>query len=472
MITRRTLVSAVPAGFVAANIVGEAHAQDTSPADTAAIAEEAFIYGLPMVMNYGVWYEYFIDPKAAAFKAPFNKIYNTARVYTPQDTTIITPNSDTPYSFVAMDLRAEPFVVCNPEIEKGRYFSFQFTDWYTFNFGYAGSRTTGNDPGCFMIAGPSWNGDKPPGITKVIKCETDFAVAIIRTQLFDAADLDNIKKIQAGYRAQPLSKFLNKPAPPAARKIVWPKIDRKMADANPFRYLNFLLQFCPPTGTAAVEAPLRTRFAKIGIAAGRAFPATKLTIAQKAGLEEGAKSGLAKIKQQVATLGGNENGWRVATQGFGTREMMAGNWTLRAAAAMAGIYGNDPAEALYPILAVDSDGQKPDCTVNRYTLTFPQAELPPVNAFWSVTMYDAKTQLLVANPINRYLINSPMLPQLQKTADGSITLYFQKDSPGTDKEANWLPAPAGPIYLVMRLYWPQETALNGSWKPPAVHRAA
>ena len=137
---------------------------------------------------------------------------------------------------------------------------------------------------------------------------------------------------------------------------------------------------------------------------------------------------------------------------------------------MAGIYGNDAAEALYPLLANDSDGNKPDCSKNRYTLTFPAGQLPPVNAFWSVTMYDGKTQLLIENPINRYLINSPMLPDLKKNADGSLTLYIQKDSPGEDKESNWLPAPDGPIYVVMRLYWPKEAALTGQWKPPAVQR--
>ena len=138
---------------------------------------------------------------------------------------------------------------------------------------------------------------------------------------------------------------------------------------------------------------------------------------------------------------------------------------------MAGIYGNDAVEALYPILATDSDGQKPDCSSNRYTLTFPAGQFPSVNAFWSVTMYDAKTQLLVANPINRFLINSPMLPELKKNPDGSLTLYIQKDSPGADKEPNWLPAPDGPVYVVMRLYWPKEVALEGTWKPPAAQAA-
>src|SRR4051794_23917364 len=249
----------------------------TAPKEMAAMAEEAFIYGFPMVMNYGVWFEYFIDKASPQYKAPFNQIYNTARVYTPQDTSIVTPNSDTPYSFVGMDLRTEPFVLCNPEIGKERYFSFQFIDWYTANFAYTGTRTTGNGPGCFMVAGPSWNGEKPPGITKLFRCETDFAWAIIRTQLFDPADIENVKNIQAGYRAEPLSKFLNKPAPASAPEINWPKIDKQMAGEDPFGYLNFLLQFCPPTGTAAVEVPLRAGFAKIGVEAGKPFPADKLT---------------------------------------------------------------------------------------------------------------------------------------------------------------------------------------------------
>jgi hypothetical protein len=180
------------------------------------IAQEAFIYGFPIVMNYAVFYEYFVDKAGKEYKAPPNQLYNTARVYTPKDTAIVTPNSDTPYSFVEMDLRAEPFVLCHPEIEKARYFSVQLIDMYTFNYGYIGSRATGNGAGCFMVAGPSWKGEKPDGIAKVFQSETDFSLALIRTQLFNPADIGNVKKIQARYRALPLSKFQGKPAPPAA----------------------------------------------------------------------------------------------------------------------------------------------------------------------------------------------------------------------------------------------------------------
>ena len=471
MLKRRTILSSVPTAILAAGLAARARAADLPAEDAAAIAREAFIYGFPMVMNYGVIYEYFIDTASSQYKAPFNQIYNTARVYTSEDTTVVTPNSDTPYSFVAMDLRAEPFVFCNPDIEKSRYFSVQLVDMYTFNFGYIGSRATGNGPGCFLIAGPAWQGETPPGITKVFRCETDFALAIVRTQLFNPADLENVTRIQAGYRAEPLSRFLNTAAPPAAPEVAWPKIDKRLAEENPFGTLNFLLQFCPPAGPAAVEAPLRARFAQIGVEAGKPFPPGKLTPRQQAALEEGSKRGISAIRQRVETLGTNQNGWRVATHGFGDRQMNAGDWTLRAAAAMAGIYGNDAAEALYPMLATDSDGGKPDCAANRYTLTFPADGLPPANAFWSVTMYDAKTQLLVANPINRYLINAPMLPDLRRNADGSVTLYIQNASPGADRESNWLPAPAGPVFVVMRIYWPKEAALDGTWQPPAVRRA-
>ena len=461
--------AAFSAGLLLAG-ASTASAQSLAPKEAQAIAEEAFIYGLPMVMNYAVFYEYFIDKTGREYKAPPNQLYNTARVYTPKDTAVVTPNSDTPYSFVAMDLRSEPFVLCNPEIEKARYFSVQLVDMYTFNYGYMGSRTTGNGAGCSMVAGPSWKGEKPDGIAKVFQSETDFSMALIRTQLFAPADIENVKKIQARYRALPLSKFQGKPAPTAPPEIAWPKIDKKSADADPFAYLNFVLTFCPPTGPAAAEVPLRARFAKIGVEAGKPFPVDKLTPEQKAELQAGVKSGLERIKQRVAKLGRDENGWRVFTNGFGDRQEYAGDWALRAAAAMAGIYGNSPVEAMYPLLATDSDGKKPDTRTNRYALTFPAGQAPPVDAFWSVTMYDGKTQLLIENPINRYLINSPMLPDLKKNADGSLTIRIQKDSPGKDAETNWLPAPNGPAYVVMRLYWPKESALDGTWKPPAVQR--
>ena len=182
------------------------------------------------------------------------------------------------------------------------------------------------------------------------------------------------------------------------------------------------------------------------------------------------KDGYEEIEKARANMGEGEKGWRAASA-FGDREFYQGDWLLRAAAALAGIYGNDEAEAMYPIAYNDSEGRKLDGRKHQYTLTFPEGQLPPVNAFWSVTMYDGRSQLLVTNSINRFLINSPMLPGLKKSADGSLTLYIQNQSPGPEKESNWLPAPDGYFYLVMRLYWPKETALRGDWEAPGVVRA-
>jgi hypothetical protein len=461
-----TLMPLTIVGFTALPFMAQ---ERLAKGETKEIAEEAFIYSFPMVMNYGTMYEYAIDKTSPQYKAPFNQIYNTARVYTPQDTTVVTPNSDTPYSFVIADLRAEPLVLTVPEIEKGRYYSVQLIDMYTFNYGYIGSRATGNEGGNYMISGPGWKGKTPSGIKKVFRCETEFCLALYRTQLFGPSDIDNVKKMQAGYKVQTLSDFLQKPSPPVAPQIKWPKIDKQLAASDSFAYLNFVLQFCPTVGPAEVEKRLRAKFAKIGIEAGKPFQPRKLTPEQTARFQQGAKAGYEKIKQSIETFGKDENGWRVGSP-FGDREFYKGDWLKRAGSAMAGIYGNDAVEALYPMLTKDSDGNKPDCSRNRYTLTFPAGQLPPVNAFWSVTMYDGKTQLLVENPINRYLINSPMLPDLKKNSDGSLTIYIQKNSPGKDKETNWLPAPDGPIYVVMRLYWPKEEAINGKWKPPAVQR--
>jgi len=467
----RRLGAFVALGLAAAFPPAAQAQQQLAPGELREIAEEALVYGLPLVMNYTVFYEYFVDKAGSQYKAPPNQLYNTARVYTPKDTSVVTPNSDTPYSFVAMDLRAEPFVICNPEIEKQRYFSVQLIDMYTFNYGYMGSRTTGNGAACFLIAGPSWKSERTSGIARIFRSETEFSMALIRTQLFGPADIDNVKKIQAGYRAMPLSRFLNRPAPEAAPEVRWPKVDKKLADADPFGYLAFVLAFCPPVGPAAPEEAMRTSFARIGIEAGKPFPLDKFTPAQKAELAEGIKAGLERIKLAGREIGAMENGWRVITNAFGSRQMLGNrHFAVRAAAALAGIYGNDAAEALYPLLETDSDGQKLDTAKNRYTITFQPLQLPPVNAFWSVTMYDGKTQLLINNPINRYLINSSMLDKLKRNADGSITLHLRKDSPGKELEANWLPAPNGPPYVVMRLYWPKESALNGAWKPPAVQR--
>jgi hypothetical protein len=212
------------------------------------------------------------------------------------------------------------------------------------------------------------------------------------------------------------------------------------------------------------------------VGAGKSFDFHELPLGHRLEIGLGMKQGDKKVDDYLAAGAKDINGWKIGSW-FGDRAFFNGNWLLRAAGARGGIYGNDAVEATYPLTRSDGDGQPLDGSKANYTLTFAKGELPPVNAFWSVTMYDGKTQLLIENPINRYLINSPMLPELKENADGSLTLYIQKDSPGADKESNWLPAPDGPIYLAMRLYWPKTEAPSvlppgeGSWQPPAIKRA-
>jgi hypothetical protein len=465
-VTRRTVaggIALLPSLYFTA-----ARAQTgIAPAEARAIAREAYIYGEPIVDNYRIQHAYFVDRTNPEYKAPWNQLWNSARLFTPADKAIQTANTDTLYSMIGADLRAEPLVLTVPAMEKKRYFSIQLIDYYTFNFDYAGTRTTGNGGGTFLLAGPNWNGETPKGIDKVFRSETELAFPGYRTQLFNPDDIDNVKKVQAGYRVQTLSAFLGQPAPAAAPAIDFIKPltpAQQRTSAEFFNILNFVLQFCP---TVPSETALMDRFAKIGIGAGKTFDVAKLSPEMKTAIEQG----MADAWAEHAALQKRLDKREVSTgEFFGTREFLKNNYLYRMAGAVYGIYGNSKQEAMYPQYAVDADGQRLD-GVNRYALRFAPGQLPPVNAFWSLTMYDFPAQLMVANPLNRYVLNSPMLSQFKKDADGGLTLYFQTEPPGADKEANWLPSPKGPFLLVMRLYWPKPEALEGKWTQPPLTRA-
>lgn len=431
--------------------------------EISAITKEAYIYAYPMADGYRIQYAYFVSKNSPEYKAPYNNLYNTARVYTPNDKAVQTPNSDTPYSFCGFDLRTEPYVLTIPSIEEDRYFSVQLIDYYTHNFDYIGSRTTGNKGGNYLIAGPHWKGETPKGISKVIKCETELITAIIRTQLFNSDDLENVKKIQSKYNIQPLSNYLGKPSPKANNSInfVKPLLTEEIKSSlEIFNILNFQLQFCP---TNSSELDLMKRFAKIGIGAGKKINFSELSPEIKAAMQKGISDAWAEydvLKKQIEL--------NVITSGdlFGSREHLKNNYLYRMAGAILGIYGNSKEEAMYPIYSVDNEG-KSLIGSNKYILRFSKNQLPPANSFWSLTMYEMPSSLLVDNPIKRYLINSPMISQLKKDTDGSITLYIQNESPGKEKESNWLPAPKGHFLLVCRIYWPKEEAISGKWnKPP------
>ena len=441
------------------------HAAEVTPAEARAIAKEAYVFGFPMVDNLRVQYAYFTDKSSPEYKAPYNTLFNIPRVFTPEDKAIQTPNSDTPYSWIGLDFRAEPMVFSVPKISKDRYWSLQLIDLYTHNFDYLGTRATGNDGGSFMIAGPSWRGETPKGITKVIRCETSLASAQFRTQLFNAGDLENVIRIQKQYLVQPLSAFLGQPAPKAGPVIDFPKPltpQTQKTSLEFFNLLSFGLQFCPVHPS---EKEIMARLAKIGVGDGMFFRADKLDEDIKQAIEGGMADAwveFGNLKKRV------EAGEITSGDILGTRGFLKNNYGFRMLAAGLGIYGNTKQEAMYPAYYVDGDG-KPLNGANRYTLRFAPGQLPPVEAFWSLTMYEQPASLLVANSINRYLLNSTMLDQFTEDTDGGLTLLVQQDSPGKEKEANWLPTPTGPFSVIMRLYVPKAEALNGTWKNPPLH---
>ena len=440
-----------------------------TPEEARAIAREAYTYAFPMLDNYRIIDAYFIDRENPEFKAPFNQIRNLPKVFSPEDRAIQTPNSDTPYSMLGLDLRSEPYVLTVPVIEKERYFSIQLIDLYTFNFDYIGTRATGNDGGTFLIAGPKWKGEIPEGITKVFRPETELVLAAYRTQLFNPADLENVIKIQEGYKVQPLSEFLGQAAPAPAPAIDFYKpLDKEQerTSLSVFDELNFILQFCP---TDSSEKELMARFAKIGIGAGKKFDTAALSPEIRDALKAGIRDAW-KDYEELETTKIN-TGIVTSSDVFGTRAYLKNNYLYRMAAAILGIYGNSKEEAMYPMYRVDAGGNPMDASKHKYIMHFAPGQLPPVNAFWSVTMYDLPASLLVSNPINRYLINSTMLQSLKQDRDGGLTIYIQHATPGKDKEANWLPAPDGPFWIAMRLYYPKEEALNGTWKQPPLDRS-
>jgi hypothetical protein len=448
-----------------------------TPEEAEATAREAYVYGFPMVMGYKTLNAYTIDTSNPEYKGPFNEVSCAARLFTPADKAVVTPNADTPYCMFWLDLRAEPQVLSVPEMEPERFYHFQLVDLYTHNFAYVGTLTTGNVAGSFLIAGPDWNGEQPEGITDVIRTETSFVFLVTRTQLFGPDDLARVEEIQAEYELQPLSNYtgVDPPAaPPAPDFPVWE--EGAQFDERFFGYLDFMMGLLERPGPG--EQPLWEELGRLGIGpGGDSFDFAALSNEIREALKAGRAAGFADIEAFIAA---NSNDPLSSGKIFGTREFLtvsaATNFQLespdilRAAAAHMGLYGNSAAEAIYPTFLADADGNPLNASANRYTLTFAAGQFPPVEAFWSLTMYDGATQLFIDNPIDRYLLNSTMMEDFRMGEDGSLTFLIEKDAPGGEMEANWLPAPDGPFYMVMRLYGPEAEALDGTWTPPPVVR--
>ena len=349
-----------------------------------------------------------------------------------------------------------------------RYYVIQFIDLFGNEPHFVGSRATGTDAGSYLLIGPGYTGDTPAGFTDVLHFDTDLVLPIGRTQLLGVDDVETLRPIMAAYRLEPLSARLGAEAK-TAPGFDWPVWDDEASRDERFvGYVNRLLELCQPPHPS--EAAMFERFARAGIGAGLPFDTDALDDEVRAALRAGVDRARATMDEGVVTLGERVNGW-TSVDAFGSRDDFAGDYLLRALGAMVGWGGNPKIEAFYPQARVDADGEL--LTGDRaYRLRFDT--LPPAKAFWSVTMYDTSYDgvggYLVENPIGRYLINSTT-PGLVYDEDGSLTLHIQRDEPDTDAgRANWLPAPAGPFYLTMRIYWPEADALDGTWKPPPINR--
>jgi hypothetical protein len=432
--------------------IGTAQAAPASAEETRAIAGDAYIYAFAMLESYQTLYKQAIDAKAPEYVGGFGKFRHYSEPFTAENHDIVTPNNDTPYSWAWLDLRAEPWVLTVPAVPADRYYVMQFIDLFTQNFAYVGSRATGNDAGSYLVAGPGWRGETPAGVKGVLRSETALVLILTRTALNGPEDVPNVKAIQAQYGLRPLSAFVGATPPPAAPVLAFPPYDKAEAHGHGFiRYLNFLLQFAEPPHPS--EVALRRRFETIGIGPGADWDATKVDPTLLAAIDQGVADGSSTIAEKAAhTL--SSNGL------FGSRDFLKSDYLTRDVAAAKGLYGNSLEEAWYGGYVGKGD--------KLATIHFGAGQLPPARFFWSLTLYNLPDRFLYANPINRYSIGD-RTKDLVYGPDGSLTLYVGHDSPGKDKEANWLPAPTGDYSLVARIYGPKPELIEGRWKlPPLV----
>jgi hypothetical protein len=387
------------------------------------------------------------------------------RVYPTADfRTVVRPNFDTLYSFAWLDLTREPVLVSAPDTA-GRYYLLPMLDMWTDVFAVPGKRTSGTAAGHFAVVPQGWAGALPPGIIR-IDAPTPYVWIIGRTQTNGPADYDAVQKLQDSYTITPLSRWGQEPQPVAARidptvDMTTPPLEQvnSLSGAAYFAYAAELLKLHPPHVT---DWSMVARMQRIGIEPGKSFDAARLEPAVRAAIDDAAAAGLQAIRAKIPTLARVVNGWQLNTDTMG----VYGDYYLkRACVALAGLGANQPEDAVYPMIITDASGQPP-VGENRYVLHFAAAELPPADAFWSVTMYDADG-FQVANPLNRFAIGDR--DALQYNADGSLDLHIQHESPSADKEANWLPSPAsGLLGVTMRLYAPRREVLDGRWNPPAL----
>jgi hypothetical protein len=437
------------------------------------IAIDAYIYGYSLITTDVTRVQMTNVPAAEALRGPVNTFVNVKR-YPPADYRgVSAPNADTLYSLAWLDLK-EPQVFSHPDMGD-RFFLFPMVDLWMTIFESPGKRTTGGKAANYLITAPGWKGNVPAGL-KQIPCATQYMVILGRTYADGTEkDYEAVNKLQAQYKITPLSSWGK------AFKYTAPAVDADPPYSMTEKpqtailalgtegYFNRMAQLMAgPAPAAKADAPMLARMAKIGIVPGQKFELAKLDSAAQAALKDIHEVALKKLEDNEHSLGVMVKGWSVS-KGLG---VYGTDYLKRAVVAAFGWPANLQKDAVYPFTTVDSNGEKLS-GAHKYTLTFPKGQTPPVNGFWSFTMYMIdQGWWFVPNPLNKFTVSERN--DLKYNADGSLTLYFQTESPGKDKEANWLPASKGDFILMLRMYWPKESApsiIDGSWAPPPVVRA-
>ena len=445
-----------------------APAQAITEDDAHALAVNAYLYFYPLVtMDITRLQLTNQQPGPGSLGGPMNHFANIEAFPTADMRVVVRPNFDTLYSSGWLDLTKEPVVVSAPDTG-GRYYLLPMLDMWTDVFASPGWRTTGTAAGNFLVTPPGWSGSVPTDFTS-ISAPTPYVWIIGRTKTDGPADYDTVHKIQAGYKITPLSQWGKEPVEPEFKPD--PSVDMKtppkiqvdtMPAAKYFAYAAELLKLQPPHLT---DQPIIAQLKRAGFEVGKSFDLDKADPAVKQAFESAPQDAQKLMAWKMPTLSRVANGWGMNTDTIG----VYGNYYLkRALVAQLGLGANLPEDAIYPLNLVDSDGHPLD-GANDYSIHFDKGQIPPVQAFWSITLYD-NDGFQVANPLNRFAVSSWM--PFKFNADGSLDLYFQNESPGADKEANWLPAPKGPYNLTMRLYAPKSDALTGKWNPPPVVKSA
>jgi hypothetical protein len=448
-------------------LAAPAGAQSTiSEQEAHAIGVDAYLYFYPLVsMDLTRTVATNVEAGKIPGFGPPNAFHSFTAYPTADFKGVVRPNFDTLYSSAFLDLTAEPVIVSAPDTA-GRYYLLPMLDMWTDVFASPGWRTTGTQAGNFLITPPGWSGEAPSGMAR-INAPTPFVWIIGRTKTDGPQDYDAVHKIQAGYKVTRLSEW-GKPAKPVEVKVD-PSVDMKtppktQADTMPagkfFAYAAELLKANPPHIT---DEPMIAQLKKIGIEPGKGFDLEKANPVIRNALASAPEDAQALMAWKVRTLARVVNGWSMNTETMG----VYGNYYLkRAIVAQVGLGANLPEDAIYPFNLADDTG-KPLDGANKYVLHLEKGATPPARAFWSVTLYDSEG-FQVANALNRFAVSNWM--PWKYNGDGSLDLYFQNESPGKDKEANWLPAPKSPFTLTMRLYAPMSDALTGKWNPPPVTR--